>query len=239
MADVYKTVGDRDKLERVCDAYDELLARELSPEKFRYFAPVFENHRAYLKENEQASDTSAEILPHDDYKPGITRYGIAALTSAVLLCLLAGLLVITATPSLLESQYQRRMAKLCVPAVKQTHVDAQYLAYLPIYTDDEYLADLCLYEVNGEVWVGELYVRTNHMDVPLISPSTSVSISALEDGTDSPIYLIVHSILQDIDIFCTVYKSESLIPERFDLYEEFEVNGHTYYFVVTKIIAYY
>lgn len=245
LANVYRSVGDRDKLEKVCDAYDNLLAREPSPAKFRYFAPIFADHRAYLTDGqaeiqptEQPLDTVAEILPTENFKPKATLCEPTTVATTVLLYVLAWALIVTVSPSMLEVQYQRRMAKLCVPAVKQTHVDAEYLAYLPIYTEDEYLADLCLYELNGVVWVGELYVRTNHMDVPLISPSKSVSISLLEDGTNSPIYLTVPGFVNDIDIHCTIYKSEDLIPDSYGLYEDFELNGHTYYFVVTKIITY-
>ncbi len=245
LADVYKNLGDRDKLAKVCDAYDEMLAGESFPEKFRYFAPAFEAYRTYLNTEEQAEPNPAEqplevteeLLPQEHYKPKRTLFGLATIANSVLLYLIVLGLVVTSAPSLLQAQYYRRMARICEPAVKQTHFDAEYLTYLPIYTEHEYLADLCLYELNGEVWIGELYVRGNHSDVPLISPATSVSISRLEDGSSSPVYLSFPGFVNDIEIYCVIYKSQSQIPEEFNVYEEFEVNGHTYYFVITQILV--
>lgn len=176
-----------------------------------------------------------EILPREDFTPLPSRRAIVFISLRISCLLLTCLLCIFSINPVLDAQYRHWIEKLCVPAVKQTHVDAEFLTFLQINTETEFIADLCLYEVNGDVWVGELYVRTNHMDVPLLSPSVAIAVDLLEDPSKMPATLEVPGFLNDVTIMCMIYREQADIPSIFNVYEPFELNGHTYYFVITEI----
>ena len=180
-----------------------------------------------------------ELVPDPYFRPKRVRRIAPSILAHVLPLLLVGILAIGSVFPLREWNQQRILIRDISSAVKRIDVRAEPLSVLLVYDQDGYfVTELCIYELNGMVVIGETFIYEDYPDYIYVEPVTELSVEHIKDTSRPLHYLVMSSVLYRIFMTGHVWRDKSEIPADAYCYQKFKLDGQTYYFGITEITLY-